>query len=163
MNPEQNQVTESKEEPVVFLDELDNVDIDVIIPKPEATVPIITKEECIVEDQKLLGLYDEILSNCRSDRTEIDSTLANFLDMVVNDGDASSATKEAVVNLMKTKTDISDKMTKIADLMTRIKLKDKDTFPRYLATHQQNNIHLDANNSHRELIKTVQKSKGAKK
>jgi hypothetical protein len=75
--------------------------------------------------------------------------------MVMNDGDASSASKEAIVNLLKSKSDISDKMSKIADLKTRIKLKDKDTFPRYLAAQQNNKVVIEG--SHRDLIKSVNK------
>lgn len=110
-------------------------------------------EPCIVEDEALLGVYDEILNNCRKDRQDIDEVLANFIDMVFNEGDATSATKEGIVNLMKTKSDISDKMSKIADLMTRVKLKSKDTFPKYLAAHQHNNFNVSSNR--RELIKRI--------
>jgi hypothetical protein len=84
--------------------------------------------------------------------------------MVLNDGDASSATKEAMVNVLKSKADITDKMAKIADLMTRIKLKDKDTFPRYLAAHQHNNVTIESNNTKRDILKALQaaKKKGGK-
>jgi hypothetical protein len=75
--------------------------------------------------------------------------------MATNDGDSSSATKEAVVGLMKIKTDMSDKMSKVADLMTRIKLKDKDTFPRYLAQQQNNKVVIEG--SHRDLLKSINK------
>jgi hypothetical protein len=75
--------------------------------------------------------------------------------MVLNDGDASSASKEAIVNLLKIKSDTSDKMTKVADLMTRIKLKDKDTFPRYLAAQQNNKVIIEG--SKREMIKSINK------
>lgn len=118
-------------------------------------------EPCIIEDDQLLGVYDEILENCRKDREGIDEVLANFLDMVFNDGDSTSATKEGIVNLMKAKSDISDKMSKIADLMTRIKLKSKDTFPRYLAAHQHNNVKIESNR--RELIQRLEAKKKDKK
>lgn len=114
-------------------------------------------EPCIIEDQALLGVYDEILENCRKDRNSIDEVLANFVDMVFNDGDSTSATKEGIVNLMKAKSDISDKMAKVADLMTRIKLKSKDTFPRYLANHQHNNVKIES--SRRELIQRLEAKK----
>jgi len=114
-------------------------------------------EPCIVEDAVLLGVYDEILENCRKDRASIDEVLANFIDMVFNDGDSTSATKEGIVNLMKAKSDIADKMSKVADLMTRIKLKSKDTFPRYLAAHQHNNVKIES--SRRELIQRLEAKK----
>jgi hypothetical protein len=40
-------------------------------------------------------------------------------------------------------------------LKTRIKLKDKDTFPRYLAAQQNNKVVIEG--SHRDLIKSVNK------
>jgi len=113
------------------------------------------EKECIVSDDDLLGLYKEILDNCRQDRAAIDEILVNFIDMVINEGDASSASKEAVVNLIKTKTDVNDKMAKIADLETRMKLKEKDTFPRYLAAQQNNKVVIEG--SKREMIKSVNK------
>lgn len=118
-------------------------------------------EPCIVEDEVLLGVYDEILQNCRKDRESIEEVLANFLDMVFNDGDSTSATKEGIVNLMKVKSDISDKMSKVADLMTRIKLKSKDTYKPYLNAHQHNNIKIES--SRRELIKRLENKKREKK
>jgi len=110
---------------------------------------------CIIDDEQVVDLYDEILDNCRKDRDSADEVLANFIDMVMNEGDASSASKEAIVNLLKIKSDTSDKMSKIADLMTRIKLKDKDTFPRYLAAQQNNKIVIES--SKREMIKSINK------
>jgi hypothetical protein len=81
--------------------------------------------------------------------------------MVINDGDASSASKEAIVNLMKIKSDTADKMSKVADLMTRIKLKDKDTFPRYLAAQQNNKVVIEG--SKRDLLKSINKLANNKK
>lgn len=94
---------------------------------PEDDVSITAQEdEDIVSDQMLLGIYSEILDNVRQDRSEIDEYLGRFADMVINEGDATTSSKEAVVNLIKMKTDQSDKMSKIADLMTRVKMKEKD-------------------------------------
>ena len=144
-----------------IIDELDGLDIDNLLPTMNVSNEIIPpKEECIVGDAQLMGLYDEILQNCRQDREKVDEVLANFLDMVLNDGDASSASKEAVVNLIKIKSETADKMSKVADLMTRIKLKDKDTFPRYLAAQQNNKVVIES--SQRELIKSLSKA-GKKK
>ncbi len=113
-------------------------------------------KESIVKDEVLLDLYGEILTNCRDDRNKVDEILANFLEMVINDGDASSASKEAIVNLIKIKSDSADKMSKIADLMTRVKLKEKDTFPRYMAAQQNNKVVIEGG-SHRDLIKSISK------
>lgn len=122
------------------------------------------EEECIVEDKVLLDVYDEILDNCRKDREDIDEVLTDFKNMVFNDGESSSATKEAVVNLLKAKSDISDKMSKVADLMTRIKLKSKDTFPRFLNAHQHNNVKIESSgSSRRDLLQRLESNKKDKK
>lgn len=117
-----------------FEDMLEADDVGEVIPTMNVQpAPMETEADCIVEDGVLLGLYDEIIVNCRVDREKVDEIQNKFEDMVINDGDASSASKEALVNLMKIKTDINDKMAKVADLMTRVKLRDRDTFKPYLA------------------------------
>lgn len=140
--------------------EQDDLDLDVEMFLPTMNVskeimPPVEEKECIVKDDTIVGLYDEILNNAREDRSKADEIMSTFLDMVINDGDATSASKEAIVNLMKIKADQADKMTKIADLMTRIKLKDKDTFPRYLAAQQNNKVVIEG--SKRDLLKSISK------
>ena len=135
---------------------VDDLEIEKLVPKMEVNCAP-EESECIVGDDQLMDLYKEILGNSRNDRSQTDDLLANFVNMVMNDGESSSASKEAIVNLMKVKSDISDKMTKIADLMTRIKLKDRDTFPRYLASQQNNKIVFDGNK--RDFLKKIQKRK----
>lgn len=141
---------ETLEELELEIDELmPTMNIDKSLMEPDEPQPN------IVSDDSLLGLYEEILKNCREDRNGVDEILMNFVDMVMNDGDASSASKEAIVNLLKIKSDTSDKMSKIADLMTRIKLKERDTFPRYLNAQQNNKVVIEG--SKREMIKSVNK------
>jgi uncharacterized protein YdcH (DUF465 family) len=77
----------------------------------------------LISDDSLLGVYNEIMENLRGDRTHIGELADKFEDMVINEGDSSTSSKEALVNLNKHKSDIQDKMTKIAELMTRVKLK----------------------------------------
>lgn len=110
---------------------------------------------CIVSDEELLGLYDEVVKNLREDRLEIGSLVEQFKEMVINEGDASSASKEALVNLIKIKSDTADKMSKIAELKTRIKLRDRDTFPKYLAAKQENQVYIGADISKRNLLQEV--------
>lgn len=141
-------------------------DMGEIMPQMNVDEKLMDTEDkpSIVSDDNLMGLYEEILQNCRQDRESIDEVLVNFIDMVMNEGDASSASKEAIVNLMKAKSDINDKMSKIADLETRVKLKERDTFPRYLAAQQNNKVVIEG--SKRDMIKSVNKllarSKNAK-
>ena len=140
-----------------LVDEFEDLNFEDLLPTMNVGKNMIETEEkeCIVGDEQVIDLYDEILENCRKDRESADVVLANFIDMVMNEGDASSASKEAIVNLLKIKSDTSDKMSKIADLMTRIKLKERDTFPRYLAAQQNNKIIIEG--SKREMIKTINK------
>lgn len=121
-----------------------------------APLPEPPEEKCIVSDEVILGVFDEILNDIRDDRKLIDEHLGNVANMVFNEGDATSSTKEAFVNLVKLKSDQSDKKAKIAELMTRIKLKEKDTFPRYMAAHQHNNVTIESNNSKRDILKALQ-------
>lgn len=132
---------------------------------------IIKKEEkkeelSIVSDERLLNIYDEIMNNLRSDRNQVESLVDTFSNMVVNDGDSSTSSKEALVNLIKTKIDASDKMSKIADLMTRIKLKQPDTFPAYLNKNKESsntiNIYDSSGINRKSLLEKIQKEKEQK-
>ena len=113
----------------------------------------------LIDDNALLGIYDEITSNLRTDRGEIDTLLSNFGDMVFNDGDSSNASKEALVSLMKLKQDTADKMTKVADLMTRLKMKERDTMNAGQKSHynQTNNVTIQSEGGRRGLIEDIEK------
>jgi ABC-type transporter Mla subunit MlaD len=107
-----------------------------------------------ITDQDLQNIYTEILDDLRSDRNEINALLNNFVEMVMNEGDSTSASKEAVVNLVKAKTDIADKKAKIADLMTTLRLKDKTVSK--LTANQTNHIHIT---DKRAILETINKVK----
>ena len=77
----------------------------------------------LVTDEALVGIYEEIMGNLRTDRDHVSELANKFEDMVINEGDSSTSSKEALVNLVKHRTETQDKMTKIAELMTRVKLK----------------------------------------
>lgn len=118
----------------------------------------------LVSDDMMLGIYGEILSNIRKDREEVDDILTNFVDMVINEGDASNSSKEALVSLVKIKTDSSDKMSKIADLMTRIKLREKNTMPDWQKAKQNTiNIYEGSGQTKRSLLEEIEKAKGKSK
>lgn len=101
------------------------------------------QEKVLVEDEFLITLYKEILAEIREDRFEIDQLLSNFVEMVINGGDGSSASKEALVNLMAMKNNIADKKTRIADLMTGMRFREKAQQAKQATiTNQTNNINI---------------------
>lgn len=124
--------------------------------------PPAPKMDNLISDEAMVGLYEGILQQINIDRTEIDDCIAKFADFVFNGGDATSASKEALVNLIKLKVEAADKMTKVADLMTRVKLKERDTFPRYLAAKQENTIHIGDNGAKEALLKAINKAQKKK-
>lgn len=138
--------------------ELDTKELKEVIPNMNVQVSAKPEKEdlpSIVSDDQLLDIYKEILDNIREDRKQVADFIDNFADMVINEGDSTSSSKESLVNLVKVKTEISDKMSKIADLMTRIKLKDRDTYPKYLNASQNNTINISS--SKRQLIEAINK------
>lgn len=118
----------------------------------------------IISDDTLLGVYGEIMDNLRSDRNQVSSLVDTFSNMVLNDGDSSTASKEALVNLLKTKIEASDKMARIADLMTRIKLKQPDTFQPWMGKGKDKggntiNIYDSSGVNRKSLMEKIQKEK----
>lgn len=111
----------------------------------------------VITDNELIGIYGEIIDNCRADRKDTDQLLSTFVEMVVNEGDSTTASKEALVNLVKIKTDINDKMAKVAQLMTSLKLKEKFDGPRHV--EQNNHIHISDRRSLLERINNLRQQK----
>ena len=108
-----------------------------------------------ITENDLQNIYSEIMDDLRSDRKEIDVLLSNFVEMVMNEGESSSSSKEAVVNLVKIKNDVADKKAKIADLMTSLVLKDKNISK--LQATQNNHIHITDRRAILETLKNAKK------
>ena len=125
--------------------------------------PVQEKELSLVSDESLLGVYGEIMENLRDDRSQVSNLVDTFSNMVLNDGDSSTASKEALVNLLKTRIETSEKMTRIADLMTRIKLKQPDTYQPWMGKGKEkgNTINIyDASGINRKsLMERIQKER----
>lgn len=117
----------------------------------------------LISDESLLGVYGEIMDNLRNDREQVSGLVDTFSNMVLNDGDSSTASKEALVNLVKTKMEASDKMAKIADLMTRIKLKQPDTYQPWMGGKKEGgntiNIYDSSGVNRKSLMERIQKEK----
>ena len=143
-------------------------DLEELMPKMQVSVPSQPMQEAppLISDPKYLDLLDEIANNIREDRKQCAEFVDNLADMVMNNGDATSASKEALVNMVKIKTDCQDKMLKVADLMTRVKLKNPYAYSGpHLNALQQNNFNLgttDKNFNQKELIRAINKVKKKK-
>lgn len=151
MNPEK----ETKEETIVAEVE----DAASLMPAMNVNMqPAIQPERDVsnlISDTKLVKVYDECLDDIRKNTDEIDTVLSTFVNMVINEGDATTSSKEALVNLIKIKADQTDKKAKILDLMTRLKL--KDPFPKYMAAHQTNNVTIKESVSKKSMLKQLAK------
>lgn len=133
-----------------------NPEQDLALPAINVSVPqeIPQRKELVQSNPDFLGkMFDSIISDIDKDRGETDDILKKFLEMVMNEGDASGSSKEAVVNLIKTKSDLSDKKIKLVDLAMRAYLKEANTFPKYLAATQNNKITIQG--GMRSLIQSI--------
>lgn len=143
---------------------------DLDLPQMNVTVPTQQGSDAsaLISDSQYLGVLDEIMNNIREDRKQVSDYIDNIADMVINDGDATTSSKEALVNFVKIKTDLSDKMLKAADLMTRLKLKNTYAYSGpHLNAMQQNNFNIggggdSADFSRRELIRAINHAKKKK-
>jgi hypothetical protein len=123
---------------------------------PSSLAPAQTEEKKqLVPDEKILDYYEEAIKNIKEDRSAADDAYKLFLEMVINGGDGTSSSKEAVVNLLKIKSETNDRMLKILDLWTRIHLRDKDTYPKYLTVQQNNKIDSAPTRGARKMIEMM--------
>ncbi len=160
------QEDQGEKETLVPVQEEQNLaqDLESLVPKMNVNLPqqpLMEQIPCPVSDDMLMGIYGEIIDDIRKDREEISSYITAFVEMVINEGDSTTSSKEALVNLMKMKSDCPDKIAKVADLMTRVKLKEKDTFRPYMANNQTNTINI--NTDKRDLLKQIEKHQKGKK
>ena len=105
---------------------------------PAAAALAATVEKPLVSDEKIVGLFDETLAEIDKDRVQAEERYLQISDFVVNSGDSSSASKEAMVNLLKIKNETLNQKIKVLDLWTRLKMKDRVTSSQVYA-YQQNN------------------------
>ncbi len=155
MENEKEEIFEENSEELEVIQEAEE-----LLPKMNVNVqPAQEERKELIEDETLVEIYNEIMQNIREDRKEVGEFIDKFADMVINEGESTSASKEALVNLVKTKTDMSDKMAKIAELMTRIKLRERDTFPKYLSAQQNNTYNIGSKGDKRKLIAVINKAK----
>ena len=94
----------------------------------------------LFEDDELLSLASETLNNMRGDRKQLDTLISNFVEMVFNEGDSTTASKEALVALMVAKTNMSDKQMKLLEMIAKFKLKEMADAPKTVTV--QENYHF---------------------
>lgn len=129
-----------------------------IIPIPNMNVTINDSEEVVPEiatSNQIISVCEEILTDIRENTKEIDETLKSFTEMVMNEGDATTSSKEAVVNLLKLKAEQSDKKTKIADILVNAFLKQKYTQPKIFSAHQHNEFNIEDGSKKRKFLKGI--------
>lgn len=148
-----------KQNEIVETEAIEPDEITDLIPQMNVNLPAEQTQEskCLISDEQLIGVYEEIMHNFRRDRKQVSYIAKEFADLVVNGGDSSSSSKEALVNLLKLKNDTSDKMVKIADLMTRLKMKSPDTYKPYLTAKQENKTTINIT-GRRQLLKKIEQS-----
>lgn len=164
---------EEKQEQTITLEELPETvslcesefsEDELDLPQMNVTVPTqVSDASALISDSQYLGVLDEIMNNIREDRKQVSDYIDNIADMVINDGDATTSSKEALVNFVKIKTDLSDKMLKAADLMTRLKLKNTYAYSGpHLNAMQQNNFNIGGESTdfnRKELIRAINNAK----
>lgn len=132
------------------------------VPSMNVGLPQNVKEENpVVTNDDMIEMYKKIFSFVEEDRKESGELFETLKDMAINDGDASHSTKEAMIQALRIKVESSDKATKVMDLLMRYILKDRDTFPRYLAANQENNI-IFKGGSKRSFLEKLEKQKSRK-
>jgi hypothetical protein len=135
--------------------------VDDILSNQDATDEL--AQSNLVSDEALLSMFSEIMSDVRDDKKQIGELLDDFVEMVINDGDSTTSSKEAMVSLAKLKSDQSDKAIKIADLMTRIKLKEANTWKPYMGNKNQgtNLTIIDQTGmTKKEILDSIKKKEG---
>jgi len=147
--------------------EISPEDIEGMIPKMNVALNTTEEpKEMLISDEQYLGVINGILTEIREDRKQVSDYIENFAEMVINEGDATTSSKEALINLVKIKTDLQDKMLKAADLMTRLKLKNTYSYSGpHLNAMQQNNFNMgpEADFDKKGLIKAINQAKKKKK
>lgn len=164
-------ITENQQPVVTEVEDNTALEAEVVenlLPPMNISVPQNQSQENnhLISDEQYLNVIDEIMVNMREDRKQVSEFIDTFANMVLNDGDATTSSKEALVNLVKTKVDIQDKMLKAADLMTRLKLKNTYAYSGpHLNALQQNNINIGTDNTNfnrKEIIRAINQAKKKK-
>lgn len=154
---ENKQPVEVQEKVTVQTPEILPPETGVALPTMSANItpPPKPDEPPVVDNQKMVKIYEEILQYCRDDRVEADAAYKQFLEMVVNEGDATTSSKEASVQLLRLRHETTGNMIKVMDLLMRVILKGTDTYKPYLNQHQENKVIINAKSNKRSIIEKI--------
>ena len=119
----------------------DNKSEEITIPQVALNInlPATEPKNELVKSEELVGMCHQIEVDIEKEKNEITETFNNFAEMVFNAGDATSASKEALVNLLKLRSDLVDKKARLAEMMLKIFMKDG---VKTVTAHQHNDIHI---------------------
>lgn len=172
-NTENDEVETIQMEEISKNRELSMEELDEFTPKMNVTLPDQPQKQQeditqLIPDEQYLNFIKEILTDIKDEKRQVSDYVDSFAEMVINSGDATTSSKEAFVNLVKIKVDLNDKMLKVADLMTRLKM--KNTYANsgaHINAVQQNNYNMTAQENtdfnRKELIKVINQAKKHKK
>jgi hypothetical protein len=111
----------------------------------------------LVQPEEIVSLVKTVMTDIEGEKHEIQEALVNFSEMVFNAGDATSASKEALVNLLKLKSDLIDKKARMLEMMMKVY---KTEGPKTVTAHQHNDIYVhDKRKLFDELDKEEKKDK----
>jgi hypothetical protein len=102
-------------------------------------VPAADPKSELIKAEQIVGMCQQIAADIEAEKSEVTETLNNFAEMVFNAGDATSASKEALVNLFKLRSDLIDKKARLGEMMMKVFMKDGI---KSVTAHQHNDIHI---------------------
>lgn len=123
------------------------------LPQININLPAPPNEIEIVKAEMIIDYTKEVIDDIRDDRNQVTELLDNFTNMVMNEGDSNQASKEAIVNLMKIKSEIADKKTRVLDLTLRAFMRNQNTYAFHANQHNEFKI---TNSSKRNLLKALE-------
>jgi hypothetical protein len=164
-----NEQKTAEKPPVLIMEEVPDQPlipegVDQLVPAMNVNVPEAQPEKPAVTDEQCVGMLTDIMDTIKSDRHDV--YIDRFADLVINDGDATTSSKEALINLIKVKVDLSDKMLKAADLISRLRSKNTYAYSGpHLNAMQQNNFNIgteETNFDRKEIIRALNQAKKKK-
>lgn len=124
--------TETPKKEVATVPQVPQVALNINLPPGETNIQL-------VQPEQIVSLVQTVMENIEGEKNEIQEAYVNFADMVFNSGDATSASKEALVNLLKLKSDLIDKKARMLEMMMKVY---KTEGPKTVTAHQHNDIHV---------------------